>query len=59
MFIELKEVDSGEVSLYDSSDIKRIQRILRDGKEVVCITFKSGGEILFDTTYLELSKLLP
>lgn len=54
MWIELKERQSQEVSGYDSADFRRIQKV----KDGICITFKDGGEILFDEDYDKLMKQL-
>jgi hypothetical protein len=54
MFIELKELQSGEVSHFNSDDFRRIQQVILSHGDGVCITFKDGGEILFDESYTEV-----
>lgn len=54
MFIELKEFNSQETNLFNSDDFKRVQKT----RDLVCITFRDGGEILFDENYDELMKKL-
>lgn len=58
MWIELKELESEEVNAFNTEDFKRIQKVRRSNNELVCITFKDGGEILFDEKYSDVMKKL-
>lgn len=54
MWIELKEFHSKEMSTFNTEDFRRVQKTVspdESKRPIVCITFKDGGEILFDADY--------